>query len=107
MIKTFQLGLLLFAFVSTPVMAEPHGPPADRIVIPTSDLDLGSKSGQRRLDRRLSKAVIEACGTASDVDLAGGNEVRRCLQVTRELVARVRNQRIASASARPILLAGR
>lgn len=107
MVKTFQLGLLMFAFAWTPAMAEPHGPRADRIVVPTADLDLGSKSGQRRLDRRLSKAVTEACGTASHVDLAGGNKVRRCLEVVGKLVATARNQRVARASARPNLFAGR
>lgn len=107
MTKTFQLSLLIFAFASTPVMAEPRGPAVNRIAIPTSDLDLASKNGQRLLDRRLSHAVAEACGTASDADLAGGNEVRRCLQNTRELVAKARDQHIASASARPILLAAR
>ncbi|MDQ3143758.1 MAG: UrcA family protein, partial [Pseudomonadota bacterium] len=68
---------------------------------------LSSASGQRLLNARLTRAVIDVCGTASDADLAGGNGTRRCLRETREVAARERDQRIAAASTRPVLLAAR
>jgi len=107
MTRIFQLGFVMLALGATPVMAEWREPLPDRIVVRTADLDLRSEGGQRVLDRRLTRAVIEACGTASNVDLAGANEVTRCLQVTGKYVASERNQRIAAASSSPILLAGR
>lgn len=47
-------------------------------VIRTADLDLRSEAGQRTLDRRLVTAASEVCGTASDADLRGKNDVREC-----------------------------
>jgi UrcA family protein len=47
-------------------------------VVRTADLDLSSQSGQRQLDRRLVIAAGEVCGDASDVDLKGLNDARRC-----------------------------
>jgi UrcA family protein len=44
----------------------------------TADLDLSSSAGQRALEVRLSQAAREVCGTASDVDLEGKNDVRAC-----------------------------
>lgn len=46
--------------------------------VQTSDLDLSSESGQRKLDRRLAQAAREVCGTPSDVDLVGQNKAREC-----------------------------
>lgn len=57
--------------------------------VQTSDLDLGSSSGERRLKQRLAHAAREVCGTASAVDLQGRNAVREC-----------RAQAIARASSR-------
>ena len=39
---------------------------------------LGSTAGRRELDQRLAAAAREVCGSASDVDLAGKNDVRQC-----------------------------
>ena len=47
-------------------------------VVHTADLDLSSEAGKRQLDRRLSLAAREVCGTASDADLEGKNAVREC-----------------------------
>jgi UrcA family protein len=82
MTSIIQFSLLLFSLAATPVLAESPAPEQARIVVPTADLDLGSVSGQRMLDRRLAKAVVEACGTAADFDLAGSNDVRRCRDET-------------------------
>ena len=107
MTKTFRFSLLMLAFAATPVLAGAPEPATGRIVVRTADLDLGKHSDRRLLDQRLAEAIALACGTASNVDLAGRNEVRRCLRVTREMLASERDQRIAAASDRPILLAGR
>lgn len=103
MTKIFIATLL--AFTATPALAEP-------VVIATStvrtaDLNLSTASGQRALDQRLSRAVKEVCGTASDVDIEGKNEVRRCRAETLASLADERDQRIAAASAEPIKVAAR
>ncbi|HXG99645.1 MAG TPA: UrcA family protein [Sphingomicrobium sp.] len=103
----FSLSLLILALGATPAMAEPRDADAGRVLVRTADLDLGSDSGRRQLSRRLGQAVTQACGTASDADLAGANAVSRCLRMTRQIVEKERAQRIAAASARPIVLAGR
>jgi UrcA family protein len=47
-------------------------------VVHTADLDLSSKAGRRQLDQRLVVAARDVCGGASDIDLAGKNQVRAC-----------------------------
>lgn len=94
----------LMALAATPAMAEP--------IIMTSnveiaDLDLSTAKGQRALDLRLNQAAREVCGTASEVDVAGKNEVRRCRIETLARVSGERDQRIARASAAPIEVAAR
>ena len=94
----------LMALAATPAMAEP--------IIMTSkveiaDLDLSTAKGQRALDLRLNQAAREVCGTASEVDVAGKNEVRRCRIETLARVSGERDQRIARASAAPIAVAAR
>jgi UrcA family protein len=46
--------------------------------VQTGDLDLNSSAGRHQLDLRLARAAREVCGTASDADLRGKNEVRQC-----------------------------
>jgi len=103
MTKLFIATLL--AFAATPALAEP--PAAVSSTVQIADLDLSSKAGQRALDRRLSLAAKEVCGVASDADLAGQNEVRRCRQETLARIADERDQRVAAASDRPIEVASR
>jgi UrcA family protein len=67
-------------------------------LVRTADLDLGSESGQRQFQRRLAQAAREVCGTASDADLAGKNDVRKCREAA---VAR------ASAQSDEVLAAAR
>ncbi|MEO6113434.1 MAG: UrcA family protein [Sphingomicrobium sp.] len=96
---------LLLALLPTPALAEP--PAAVTSFVQTADLDLASKAGQSVLDRRLSIAISEVCGTASDSDLVGQNEVRRCRVETRARVADDREELLAAASPRPIEVAAR
>jgi UrcA family protein len=103
MTKIFIATLL--AFTATPALAEP--PVTITSTVQTADLDLSSKAGQRALDRRLSIAAKEVCGTASDVDIAGKNDVRNCRAEVLASVATDRDQRIAAASDQPIEFAAR
>ena len=100
-------SLLLSAFLATPVLAEPASA-TNSVIVRTADLDLASPSGQRLLERRLANAVVDACGAASDADLAGSNAVRRCRdEVSARIAAdRARLVELASRSA-PIVIAAR
>ena len=69
--------------------------------VQTADLALSSQAGQRALDRRLSMAAKEVCGTASDANIAAKNDVRRCRAETLASVATHRDQQIAAAVAAP------
>ena len=102
MTKIFLAAML--AFTATPALAE-HVIATS--TVQTADLDLSSAKGQRALEQRLNQAVKEVCGTASDVDIAGKNEVRRCRVETLAIAASERDQRIARASGEPIKVAAR
>lgn len=65
-----------------------------------ADLDLSTAAGQAALSRRIARAVRDLCGTASDVDLAGRNEVRRCRDDARALAA-LRRQVATASTATP------
>ena len=105
---TKLLPALLFALFATPVVAgEPAAPAPATAIVRIADLDLASEIGQRALDRRLSVAIAQVCGTASDVDLAGQNEVRRCRVATRQHIAGDRDQALTSATVGAIKVAAR
>ena len=99
------LPFLLLAAASSPALAQP--PEAVTSIVRIADLDLSSPAGQRALDKRLSKAVVEVCGTASPSDLAGQGKVRDCRKDAHKRLDAERNQRIAAASSKPILVASR
>lgn len=103
MTKIFLATLL--AFTATPALAEP--PAIATAKVQVADLDLSTASGQRALDRRLTQAVIEVCGIASDADLAGKNDVRRCRVETLAKLSDERNERIAAVTDKPIEVAAR
>lgn len=62
-----------------------------------ADLDLATDRGRSQLDRRLGRVVAEACGTASGLDLAGQNAVRRCRIATKRGAAAQRDLALAAA----------
>ena len=66
------------AIEAVPALAETTSPEVAVSVVHTADLDLTSDAGKRQLDRRLSIAARDVCGTASDFDLEGKNAVREC-----------------------------
>jgi UrcA family protein len=63
---------------AAPALAEPVGAQIYVSRVQTSDLDLSSASGTRELHQRLALAAREVCGTATDADVAGKNDVRKC-----------------------------
>jgi len=60
-----------------PALAEPTEQ-ANVSIVRTSDLDLGTASGQRQLEQRLFVAAHEVCDTASAVDLKAKNAESDC-----------------------------
>ena len=77
---------------AAPAFAEPATPDVNVSVVRTADLNLTDPAGQRALELRLVRAAQEVCGTASDVDLEGKNEVRACRN---DVLARAHSQRDA------------
>ena len=84
------------AIKAAPALAEAPATAVNVSLVRTADLDLGSSAGQRKLDRRLANAVREVCGTASDADIEGKNDVRQCREVT---LAKAKGQRNAVLAA--------
>ena len=68
---------LAAALCAAPAYAEPAAADAP-VRVGYSDLDFRSPAGMAKLQRRIRTAVADACGTASDADLRGKNEARRC-----------------------------
>ena len=103
MTKIFLTALLLSA--AAPAIAEPAEPVTSLVQV--GDLDLSSQAGQRTLERRLTQAINEVCGDPSPADLVGQNKARNCRQDLRSRLDAERDQRIASASTGPIVVAVR
>ena len=92
--------LILAALAATfgqPAFAQTASAPRTAVV-QHSDLDLRTGSGAKALDRRIARAVAEVCGTASDFDLSGKNDVRECRRDTREIATIKANAVVASAA---------
>ena len=92
--------LMLAALVAAPALAPAaaQSPVPDRSqVVSYADLDLGRAGDVRKLDRRIALAVKQVCGTASDADPSGKNEVQRCRTQTAQRVADARGRALASA----------
>ena len=94
----------LLAFSATPALAEPVTVTS---TVQVADLDLSKAKDRRTLDRRLQLAVQEVCGSASEADIAGKNEVRRCRSETFAAMASECDQRIARATGESIEVAAR
>jgi UrcA family protein len=94
------------ALKAVPALAEPARAPANVSIVHTADLDLTSDAGKRQLDQRLANAAREVCGTASDVDLDGKNDVRAC-RVDVLAKARAKGAELANRGAPITIAAGR
>lgn len=95
-----QFSLFLAALLASAVTLSPAiaaEPAAGIAVVNTADLDLGDARDVRTLDQRLTIAIVEACGEASNVDLAGRNAVRACRVEARAKVNATRNRLVQLA----------
>ena len=100
------LAAAAVAFAASPAAAQQFVPVNGQLIVSYSDLDLSTRSGVRKLDRRIRSAVQIACGEASDSDLAGQNAVRACRADTLAQARAQRETAIAEARApRPTQLA--
>jgi UrcA family protein len=89
-------ALAALAFTAAPAAAEaPAG--SATVAVHYADLDLNSRAGVARLDRRIRAAVESACGATSDFDVRGKNEIKRCRADTLAAVAAQRDKVIASS----------
>lgn len=93
-----RIVIIAAALLAVPLATPAPAEPAERTqIVSYSDLDLGRASDVRRLDGRIGRAIAEVCGTASETDLAGRNEVRRCRALVRQSLAAERDQALAAA----------
>ena len=83
---------------AAPALAEtPQQPQTYVSHVRTADLDLSTATGQRVLHLRVARAAREVCGIASDVDLKGQNEVRRCREEAMAQASRASEASFAQA----------
>ena len=87
------------AIKAAPAFAQTPSPePAVQVaLVPTADLDLSTTAGQRQLDLRLARAARDVCGVASDSDLVGTNDVRKCRDDVLAKANAQRDQLLAAA----------
>jgi UrcA family protein len=84
---------------ATPASAEvPAAPDVNVSLVRTADLDLSTARGQRALEQRLAQAAREVCGEASNVDVGGKNDVRKCRDATLAQARGQRDQLLAAAN---------
>lgn len=101
--KSFYIALVSALLTAgliqvAPALAQTPAHPGELVVshVRTSDLDIRSAAGQRRLDQRLANAAREVCGAVSDADIAGKNDIRECRS---EVLAKARQQKLAILAA--------
>jgi UrcA family protein len=99
------LSALAAIATAVPAFAEPL--PVETVTVAIADLDLASAAGQQTLDARIHRAVVEVCGQASVVDLAGLNAVRDCRRTKLAEARAIGDHRLASRSTSAIQLSGR
>ena len=95
-----QLSLFLAALLASAAALSPAvaaEPAAGIAIVSTADLDLSDARDQRTLDHRLSIAIVEACGEASNIDLVGRNAVRACRVEARAKVNTTRDRLVQLA----------
>ena len=85
------------AIKATPAFAEAQPSQMEVALVRTADLNLASEQGRRQLDQRLAQAAREVCGTASDVDISGKNDIRKCRDETLAAAIGKRDALLAAA----------
>lgn len=66
-------------------------------LVRTADLDLATQAGQRKLRQRLARAARQVCGAASDSDLKGKKQVRKCRDAAIARASVQRDELLAAA----------
>jgi len=94
--KLMILAALAAVSIGQPASAQTAPNPS--IAVQHKDLDLRTEAGAKTLDRRIWRAVVAVCGTASDIDLEGKNDVRQCRRDTRVAASAKANLVVANAS---------
>ncbi len=99
--------LLILAALTTVSFGQPAfaqtAPASPSAAVQHKDLDLRTEAGAQALDRRIWRAVVEVCGSASDFDLKGKNNVRQCRNDTRLLASAQAELALANASRGPLI----
>ncbi len=95
MTKTLILAALAATSLVQPVFAEPV---TQTIVVEHKDLDLDTQQGAKTLQHRVWRAVVAVCGTTSEFDIAGKNDIRQCRRDTLQVASAKADLVIADAS---------
>ena len=95
--KLLILAALAAVSIGQPVSAQ-TAPANPSVAVAHKDLDLRTEAGAKTLDRRIWRAVVAVCGTASDFDLEGKNNVQQCRRDTRLVASAQADVVVASAS---------
>ncbi|KTE22894.1 UrcA family protein [Sphingopyxis sp. H050] len=95
MTKTLILAALAATSLVQPVLAEPI---TQTVVVEHQDLDLATPGGAKTLQHRVWRAVVAVCGTTSEFDVAGKNDIRQCRRDTLQAASAKADQVIAGAS---------
>lgn len=100
--KLLILAALTATSFGQPAFAQ-TAPANATVVVQHSDLDLGTAAGAKTLQHRIWRAVVAVCGTTSDFDLAGKNDIQNCRRDTLRVGTAQADLAIASAlDGRPI-----
>lgn len=95
MTKLLILAALAAVPLSQPAFAEPV---TQTVVVEHKDLDLGTTVGAKSLQHRVWRAVVAVCGTTSDFDVAGKNDIRQCRRDTLQVASARADQVIAGVA---------
>ena len=87
--------LFLLLAAASPLGAQP--PEIVTRAVSSAGLDLATAAGLRALDQRLTIAIVDACGSASNVNLNGMSAVRDCRASARAKVTAERDRLVEIA----------
>ena len=94
---------LIAAAIAASTIAVPSAAAADQVrrdvPVEYADLDLSTRVGMVTLDRRLRRAVADACGSAHHFDIEQQQDLARCLAAARERAEAARSVILARARA--------
>ena len=97
--KHYLAGLaLIAATVATPAAAAGPGGARRDVTVSVADLDLSTAEGAAILERRLTRAVAKACGTAYFLDGEALRDMDRCRADAGARAERARTRLIARSS---------